>query len=187
MRVPPLLMILRVVFAVALLGGLAWFAREYATAHFSPSRLRLIVDQFGVLAPVVYVIVYAVAPLFFFPASLLTAAAGLLWDWRVGLLLALIGNNLCANLGFWSARALGQERIQSLTRGRLRRLDKRLEGAGFKVVAILRMLPIMPFTTLSYTAGMSRITWRDFALGHFLGTLPGTTVFIIVLEIAITD
>lgn len=178
-------LIVRLLAGLLLLAGLAWVARAYASAHFSPARLRDFMDNMPVSGPLVFIAVYAVAPLFLFPASLLTASAGVLWDWQWGLLFAVIGNNLCANLGFATARLLGQDRIQRLTRGKLRKYDKKLEGAGFKAIALLRMLPVMPFSTLSYTAGVSRIRWRDFALGHALGTLPGTTIFVLILEAAV--
>lgn len=182
MRVRSWTPILNLVLGLLVLGAVAWFAGEYATAHFSPSRLREIVKNVGAPAPLVFVAAYALAPLFLFPASLLTATAGLLWDWDKALMFAVIGSNLCANLGFGLARMIGQERFQRLTRGRLLRFDRKLEGAGFGAIAVLRMFPVMPFSVLSYTAGVSRIRWRDFALGHFLGTLPGMILFVSVLE-----
>lgn len=177
--------VLRFINVLLLLALVAWLARHYTESYISPKQLSDLVDGYGAFGPVFYVFVYVIIPLFFVPASLITAAAAVLWDWNWAVPLAVLGNNLCANVGFLLARVVGQERVQKLTRGHIRAYERRLEDAGIKTVALLRLFPIMPFTTLSYAAGFSRIRWPHFALGHFIGTFPGTILFILLVEVAV--
>lgn len=177
--------ILRFLNVLVFMGLIAYLIRRYSLTHFSPELVRDLVRGYGALAPVVFIVMYAFVPLVFLPASLLTAAAAILWSWNWALLFAVVGNNLCANLGFWIARTVGQERVQKLARGRLNGYDKKLEDGGIKSVALLRLVPVMPFTTLSYGAGFSKMRWRDFVVGHFIGTLPGTALFILLLELVV--
>lgn len=152
----------------------AYFTKTYASDHISPRRLRAYVMAFGPAGPIAYVMFYAVAPLLLFPATIINASAGLLWPWKYAVLLTILGSNACANLGFWLGRLLGQERVQSWIPRRYHHHDQKLAGAGVRAIAVLRLLPIMPFTALSILASVSRVRWRDYALGSFLGMLPGS-------------
>lgn len=160
--------------AVAALAGFAWLVKSYASDQLSPRRLRTYVASFGHAAPLAYLSFYAIAPLFLFPATILNASAGLLWTWKFAVLFTIIGSNVCANLGFWFGRALGRDRIQKWVPRRFHKHDQKLAEAGARNIAILRLLPVMPFTALSLLAAVSKVRWRDYALGSFLGMLPGS-------------
>ena len=87
-----------------------------------------------------------------------------------------------ANVGFFIGRTLGQDRVQRWIPRRFRRHDKRLAEAGVRNIALMRMLPIMPFTALSVLASVSRLRWRDYALGSFLGMLPGSIAYVTLMS-----
>jgi phospholipase D1/2 len=55
----------------------------------------------------------------------------------------------------------------------LNRLSKRLARQGLVTVALVRNLPIAPFTIVNMVAGASRIKFKDFLLGTALGMAPG--------------
>jgi uncharacterized membrane protein YdjX (TVP38/TMEM64 family) len=167
-------LMLALLVAISFFAGTAYLVKTYAAEHVSPRRLRAAAASFGPAAPVAFVAFYAVGPLLLFPATVLNASAGLLWSWKTAVLLTVLGSNACANLGFWIGRALGQHRVQKWIPRRFHHHDKRLSEAGVRTIALLRILPIMPFSALSLLASVSSVRWKDYALGSFLGMLPGS-------------
>lgn len=169
--------VLKVV-AVLAVVLLAW--QRYAGQSFTPESIRDWVKSFGKISPVVYLAVYAIAPLLFFPGSVLTAAAGLIWGWKSAFLLVTFGANIGANLAFLLGRRLGQKRVQKLTAGKYEKYEEKIADAGFHTILFLRLVPLVPFNVLNYGAGISGVRWRDYALGSFLGMIPGTFVYVYI-------
>lgn len=54
-----------------------------------------------------------------------------------------------------------------------RRLTRELQKGGVWAVTAVRLMPIAPFTAVSLVAGGLRVSIRDYAIGSFLGLLPG--------------
>ena len=44
--------------------------------------------------------------------------------------------------------------------------------------ALLRLSPVFPFTLLNYALGVTRVTWRDYALASLIGMMPGTCLYV---------
>lgn len=151
--------------------------RQLVQSQMRPEDVGAWIRSFGMVGPFVFVALLAVAPLVFIPGSVLTAAAGLAYGWQFGIIIVAIGNNLCANLGFFIARRLGQERIHRLSRGKLVKLEERLGRAKFKTILSLRVMPIAPFQLINYGAGIASVKWKDFFWATLIGTIPGTFFF----------
>lgn len=107
------------------------------------------------------------------PASLLGIAAGAVYGVVPGFLLAALGSLAGAVIAFALSRSLFRPAIErALTRhGRLRRLDHLLRQDGWKLVCLLRLSPVMPFSATSYLLGLSSLAWSDY-LGGTLASLP---------------
>ncbi|MEZ0227519.1 MAG: TVP38/TMEM64 family protein, partial [Planctomycetota bacterium] len=48
----------------------------------------------------------------------------------------------------------------------------------FKVVLLLRLSPVFPFTVLNYALSVTKVSFRQFLLATWLGTLPGTVMYV---------
>jgi uncharacterized membrane protein YdjX (TVP38/TMEM64 family) len=71
--------------------------------------------------------------------------------------------------------------VRRLAGDRLNRISKRLARRGVIAIAVLRLLPLAPFTIVNVVAGASHIGLRDFILGTVIGMAPGilaTVVFV---------
>lgn len=143
----------------------------------TPERIRSWMLSFGIWAPVFYILFYTIRPLVFFPAVILTLAGGLAFGVWWGTLYVLIGASLGAYLSFGLARILGRETIQRWLGPRLQKLDVRLSGHGFQTVLFLRLVPLFPFDAVSYSAGLSRVRFRDYAPATTLGMVPGVVAY----------
>src|SRR5260370_24314593 len=138
------------------------------------------VRSLGALGVAVYAIVYILAAVLLFPASLLTLAAGFLYGPLWGTLLVapprVVASPVAFLLGRWVARDWIKRRIEQSAR--FSAVDSAVGANGFKVVFLLRLSPIFPFTLLNYALGLTRVRLRDFVLASFLGMLPGTFLYV---------
>ncbi|WP_406115124.1 TVP38/TMEM64 family protein [Kitasatospora purpeofusca] len=123
--------------------------------------------------------VYAVGTVAFFPRPALNAAAGLLLGLQEGLLLAVLGTTLGAAAAFGLARALGQDALRRLLRGRvLVALDRHFTDRGFRSVLLLRLFPGLPFQAANYGAAVSGVRFGSFIGATALGVIPVTAVYV---------
>lgn len=164
--------------AVALAGlALAWqytSLRDFTDVGFVSSVISQPArSQF---APLFAVAAFVLGGLVVFPVLVLIAAtAAALGPW-MGFLSAGAGVLLSALTLFAIGRVLGQARLQRLLGRRAGRVQSRIIGKGVVAVAMIRMVPIAPFSIVNVVAGASKLSLRDFMLGTVLGMAPGIAV-----------
>lgn len=161
--------------------GAALFAIA-AGLYFSPLRDWLTVANLSEAirrisalwyAPFVFIGAFAVACVFWIPASVFLIAAGVIWGWKLGSLYAITGALIGGVLSFFVSRFLGAEAMARLGGAKIARY---LEHAGFQTMLILRLIPLFPFAVLNYGAGFAGVKARDFIFSTALGILPSMLV-----------
>jgi len=128
-------------------------------------------------APVFYMIIYAAATALAIPGSVLTLAGGAMFGVVWGTVYTTIAANIGANIAFGVARFLGRDGIRKLAGDRLEKLDRATEDHGFRGLFTLRLIPVVPFNALNFGAGLTSISWADYALATLIGIFPGTVVY----------
>jgi phospholipase D1/2 len=124
-------------------------------------------------APLFAIAAFVMGGLVAFPVLVLIAAtAAALGPW-LGFASAFAGVLLSAALLFMIGRFMGHKRLQSLLGKRALRIQDRIVGKGVVAVALIRMVPIAPFSLVNLLAGASQLTLRDFLIGTLLGMAPG--------------
>ncbi|WP_298251298.1 TVP38/TMEM64 family protein [uncultured Arthrobacter sp.] len=141
-------------------------------------RLRDFVEQAGYWGPAVFVLGYAALTLAPVPKSVLSIAAGVLFGFWTGLVLVYAAALLGAAAGFWLGRALGRDAVERLTQARVERVDAVLSSRGFIAVVGVRLVPVLPFTVINYSAGLTSVRWWPYFLGTMVGILPGTASYL---------
>lgn len=127
---------------------------------------------------VVYVLAYMLRPVLFFPATLLTLAAGYLYGPVLGVAIVVLASNLSSMVAYFIGRFFGAGIVaQSSSRGVLQQYADRLRRNSFETVLIMRFI-FLPYDLVSYFAGFLRIRWQGFLLATALGSIPGTISFI---------
>jgi len=106
-----------ILFIVMVWWGLKLFGVDFS--QINPDRIRSFVLDFGVWAPVVYLLVYG-QPIIPLPASVLTITGGLAFGPAWGTLAALCGATIRACSEFLVARLLGRDTVSKLVSGALR-------------------------------------------------------------------
>ena len=91
----------------------------------------------------------------------------------LGMTYALAGSELAALATFGVGSLLGRGRVNRLAGSRVNRISRTLSKRGIITIITLRIVPVAPFSVINVIAGVSDIRLRDFALGSFIGMLPG--------------
>ncbi|WP_328337249.1 TVP38/TMEM64 family protein [Streptomyces violaceus] len=132
----------------------------------------------GAAAAMVFAVAYGVCTVAFVPRPLLNLAAGALFGSQLGTGTALAGTVLGAGIAFCLGRALGQDALRPLLRGRwLKAVDGQLSRHGFRSMLALRLFPGVPFWAANYCASFSRMGLLPFLLATGLGSIPNTAAY----------
>ena len=166
--------ILKIVGIIAIVIGLIWFSRSYL--NISPTEIKEWILSFGMWAPILYIFLYTVRPLIFFPASVLSITGGLAFGALMGTVYTVIGATLGAVVAFLVAKKLGKGVIKNGA-GKVDQIQQQLEKNGFIYVLIFRLLQIFNFDLISYAAGLSKVRLLPFFLATLIGIIPGTFAY----------
>jgi uncharacterized membrane protein YdjX (TVP38/TMEM64 family) len=128
-------------------------------------------------APLVFLALHIAASLFFVPRTLLAVAAGLAFGMWWGTLWAALGSVIGACAGFLVARYINAGVIDATSWARLSRVLGRVERGGWRAVATIRLIPVIPHSLTNYALGLTRIGLIPYAVGSLLGQLPLTIAY----------
>lgn len=161
---------------MAALAALA--ALPYLPLRGWAESLQEWIDGLGPSGAVLFVAIYVVATLLFLPARILTLVAGALFGIVGGFLLVYAAAMAAAVAAFFITRWAPRERVKKFfaRHALLRTVDKALRKAGWKVIALMRLSPLVPFTVQNYFYGATKVSFAQFAAGTALGIVPGTLV-----------
>ena len=134
----------------------------------------------GPLGWVLYALVYAVCCVLFVPASILTLGAGALYGLGTGTAIVLTGATLGATLSFLLAKSVLRKRIEKMTAGnaKFQALDRAIGKEGAKIVFLVRLAPVFPFTYINYAFGLTGVRTLPYVVASFFGMIPGTFAYV---------
>jgi uncharacterized membrane protein YdjX (TVP38/TMEM64 family) len=148
-----------------------------AAVHGDTAEVRSRVDGLGAAGPLLIVALALLHAVVFYPAEIVDAAAGFAYGFFPALALAMVGWLLsglfCFAVGHTIARPLldrwfGAERFE--------RTEAAIERGGATLLLAVRLIPIVPFSLVSYAAGAARVPLWRFAWTTALGYLPITAI-----------
>jgi uncharacterized membrane protein YdjX (TVP38/TMEM64 family) len=122
-----------------------------------------------------YVVIGIARPVMLLPATLLTVVAGVLFGPWLGVVAAALAANGSAMLVFWFGVALGLAGPDADASSRWR---QRLHSRTFESTLIARLL-FVPYDAVNLAAGALRVRATPFMAATAIGSLPGTTAFVI--------
>lgn len=164
-------LVIAVIFAALVLGGRKLGALVPTFAQY--------IEGLGALGPIVFVLGYAAATVAFIPGSILTIAAGAIFGLTTGVALVFVAATLGSTLAFLVSRYVARAAIEQRVAGNARfaAVDKAIAAQGRRIVMLLRLSPVFPFSLLNYALGLTRISLRDYVLAS-VGMLPGTILYV---------
>jgi uncharacterized membrane protein YdjX (TVP38/TMEM64 family) len=128
-------------------------------------------ESLGGFAVAAYVPLFVIAN-FVITWPILAGAAGLLFGTAAGAPLALTGVTLAALTQMWITRSLAGAHVGALLPQRTRALESFLTRHGSVAVMESRIVPALPWGVVNYSAGLTRLHYRDLALGTLIGGAP---------------
>jgi uncharacterized membrane protein YdjX (TVP38/TMEM64 family) len=151
-------------------------------SYINQDNLSNFVNGFGMWAPVVFIIIYILALLFFLPASLFTVFGGVIFGAIYGTVYVVVAATIGAGIGFAITRKFRNKShnkhkiIQKL----VNKIESLVQKNGLQAFIIMRLL-YLPYMPLSYAAGLVKTAkWRDFMLATFLTNIVGSFTFVFV-------
>jgi uncharacterized membrane protein YdjX (TVP38/TMEM64 family) len=125
---------------------------------------------------------YALCCLLFIPGSLLTIAAGAVYGFLGGSLLVLTGNGLGSVLCLLITRFFLRDWVarKIAASSRMRAIEKAVRHNDWKLVFLTRLSPVMPFSLINYSLGVTGISAWRFLLATELGAVPATLVYVYI-------
>jgi uncharacterized membrane protein YdjX (TVP38/TMEM64 family)/rhodanese-related sulfurtransferase len=145
--------------------------------QFDAAALESWVRDAGPVAPLLFILIYALATVLFLPGSVLTLAGGALFGPVLGTFYNLTGATLGATLAFLIARYLAADWVTNKTGGRVKQLINGVEGEGWRFVAFVRLVPLFPFNLLNYALGLTRLRLLHYILATCVFMLPGAIAY----------
>jgi uncharacterized membrane protein YdjX (TVP38/TMEM64 family) len=167
--------LVRIAVLVVLIGAmvLIWSLRDMLDSQVLEARI----SEFGMWAPIVFIVAYTIAVPLCLPGSLLTLLAGALFGPVFGGVYALLGATMGATLAFLVARYIAGDLATSKFGGKLGHIKEGVDAEGWWFVAFVRLVPLFPFNILNYLLGLTAIPLKHYVLASIICMAPGTWAY----------
>lgn len=144
------------------------------------AEFQAVVKGMGFWGPLLYGVFYVFAALLLVPGSLLTLAAGAAFGLFKGTVIVSLASTTGAGLAFLISRYFIRDKVQRRMRQspKLTAIDEAIGKEGWKIVAMLRLSPAVPFTLQNYVYGVTAIRFWPCLLTSAITMLPGTFLFV---------
>lgn len=140
----------------------------------------------GIIA---FTLIIFVATVAFIPGAILTIGAGYVFEraWGlgpgvlVGSITVFVGASTGAIVSFLIGRYLLRGCVDRLAHrySFFEALDAVMKTKGFRIMALLRLSPIIPFNAINYISGITSISLLSYSLAN-IAIIPGTVLFVFV-------
>lgn len=152
----------------------------YILSGISPDQMQTWLKQFGIWAPILFVLLYVVATVLVMPSTALNLAGGAIFGPWLGVLWTTVGALIAAIVSFVFTRTIGRQAIEKRLAGRWRTIDAEVQKSGMFYIFAIRLVPIMPYGLVNFAAGLTSVSFKDYVIGTSLGTVPGILPFVLL-------
>jgi len=168
------IIVLAAFFVIMVVAQFFWDISSY----FNPGNIKQLLNSAGSFAPLLFMLVMAAAVVISpIPSLPLDVAAGAVFGPFLGTLYAALGALAGSIISFMVTRKMGRELIEPFFGGHINFCKDCSDKLLTKVVFLSRLIPVVSFDIISYGAGLTRMSLKNFCLATFLGMLPLTFVY----------
>ncbi len=162
--------------AVVLLFVVLQFSID-VVQYVQPEKIRILLVRAGNWAPLVYMFVMALLVVTPLPTLPLNIAAGVVFGPILGTLYSVTGATVGALISFFLARYLGRDVIERYVKGHLQLCTACSDKLMTKLVLLGRLIPVLSFDMISYGAGLTTMSAKNYAIANFIGMIPLTFIY----------
>ena len=141
------------------------------------------IEQFGDYTPIIFLLLASILPIFMFPPGIFSVIGGLLFGFKLGAVLTIIAAIIYTNIMFLISRYFARNKIENFLEKRLTlKQFNRIFGLNDNKLAtfliICRLIPILPNSIVSYSYGLTRISFKHYFMANLIGLIPGRLIWL---------
>ena len=161
----------RITLVIVLLAGLFVAGRYTGIAEgLDANAIRKLIDDAGPWGWSLYVVVFAGGEFIHIPGMVFVAAGILVYGKVIGFGLALTASVISVCFSFVVVRSLGGTPLGEIDRPWLKRMLGHLDARPIRTVFVLRLV-LWLAPPLNYALALTRVRFRDYAIGSALGLI----------------
>lgn len=124
----------------------------------------------GALGIVAFIVIFSLGELAHVPGLVFVSAAALAFGPVLGAIVGYVGAFVSVCVSFWVVRSIGGQLLAKIERPSFKKILDRLESQPIRVTIILRLVLWMA-PPLNYALAMSKMRFRDYAIGSAIGLI----------------
>ncbi|KAL8100276.1 uncharacterized protein LOC141686966 isoform X2 [Apium graveolens] len=134
----------------------------------------------GRWGPLALVAAYIPLTILAVPASVLTLGGGYLFGLPVGFLADSVGATAGATAAYLLGKTIARSFVVSKVKDypQFQAVAIAIHKSGFKIILLLRLVPVLPFSMLNYLLPMTPTSMVEYILATWLGMMPITLVLV---------
>jgi uncharacterized membrane protein YdjX (TVP38/TMEM64 family) len=142
-------------------------------------QVKLWFDSLGWWAPLVFVLLWILACIFFLPGLPISIAGGLVFGAVWGTVWTTVGANLGAVAAFLIGRHAARRAVEQAVRRHpaLQRIDDGVRRHGWRMLVLTRLVPAFPFNIQNYVYGLTDMPLRTYVVVNIPTMLPATIAY----------
>lgn len=169
-----------------LLATIFFVAFKYTKDYFTEERIQSILNDAGYWAPVIYILLWAVLPIFLFPVPLLVVPSGYIFGTAMGVVYTLMGCAVNIFIMYFLAAKIARKPISELVEkkssDKIKKVFFNPSGTSQGVFFIFRLIPLISYNLINYMAGILEIRFLPYFLLSLVGITPGIFAFLYLGE-----
>jgi uncharacterized membrane protein YdjX (TVP38/TMEM64 family) len=173
----------KLVLAVAVIAAGVIIARQMGLFELftleNIDKLDAWLEGLGIWGPIIFILVWIAACVFFLPGLPITIVGGLVFGALWGTVYSSIGSILGATAAFLVGRYAARGMVEGLVQKNavLRKIDDGVKQQGWRMLMITRLVPIFPFNAQNYVYGLTKISLPTYFIVSWICMLPATIAF----------
>ncbi len=142
--------------------------------------LRSLAEAGGTTGMVWFGVAYVVLALLFVPGAALTIVAGGLYGVGWGIVVVAIATSVADAAAFVLGRYVARDAVLRLMdrHPRFKIVDRTITRGGWRMVALIRLNPTIPYSASNYLFGVTGVSFVPFLLSSGVFTLPGAFAYL---------
>ena len=170
--------------AVIAAGIAAFFAlglNKYVTfdaLRDNRTVLTQFVENQGLLAVLLFIVIYAVSTALSLPGgAVLTIAGGFLFGAWLGSAYVVIGATIGSVAVFLIAKTALGDSLRARAGPALKKMEAGFQENALSYLLVLRLVPLFPFFVVNIVPAFLGVRLRTYVIATFVGIIPGSFVF----------
>ena len=180
--IPFLGLIGTIVAGICIANGVTMNDITSAVSH-PQETIRLFIEtlkEMGPIGIVYFGMFYLIAETLAVPATPLALSAGYLFGFGQGFTVVLAAATAAACIGFVVGKTFLRSYVETILQQnpKFAKIDRAVGQKGFKLLVLVRLSPIFPFSISNYIYGASSIDFVSYFWGTLLGFTPSTLAYV---------